>query len=130
MEPPILINASVLTISTDDLFSSNWVVEMDCPNVELRYDTEIHVSKALPSLQEIDIDYCYDLDEVCEVVSLKTLSITNCNKLSLLPLAIGNLRLRKLPLEIGKLRKLKKMSMRKCWRSNAMKKLGWSCGKG
>ncbi|CAN6851448.1 unnamed protein product [Brassica oleracea] len=179
---PIIINASLLSISTDDLFSSNWI-EMECPNVEtlilnissqnfalpsfisgmkklkvliitnhgsyptrltrfsclsllpnlkrirlekvsvtsldilhlqlLRlkklslvmcsfgevfYDIEdetIDVSKALPSLQEIDIDYCYDLDElpywVCEVVSLKTLSITNCNKLSLLPEAIGNL---------------------------------------
>ncbi|CAH8357546.1 unnamed protein product [Eruca vesicaria subsp. sativa] len=180
---PIMINASLLSISTDDLFTSNWV-EMDCPNVEalilnisspnfslpnfiagmrklkvliitnngsyparlsnfsclisslpnlkrirlekvsvalldilqlqlsslkklslvmcssfgeVFYDTEEEkdVSKALPSLQEIDIDYCYDLDElpywVCEVVSLKTLSITNCNKLSALPEAIGNL---------------------------------------
>ncbi|CAH8339884.1 unnamed protein product [Eruca vesicaria subsp. sativa] len=175
-----VVNASLLSISTDDLFSSNWV-EIDCPNVEalvlilsssdyalpsfiagmrklkvltitnhgfyparltnfsclsslpnlkrirlekvsvtlldivqlqlvslkklslvmcsfgdVFYDSEdIDVSKALPSLQEIDIDYCYDLDElpywVCEVVSLKTLSITNCNKISLLPKAIGNL---------------------------------------
>ncbi|CAN7090118.1 unnamed protein product, partial [Brassica rapa subsp. narinosa] len=175
-----VVNASLLSISTDDLFSSNWV-ETDCPNVEalvlnlsssdyalpsfiagmrklkvltitnhgfyparLRnfsclsllpnlkrirlekvsvtlldiprlqlaslkklslvmcsfgevfYDSEeIDVSKALPSLQEIDIDYCYDLYElpywVSEVVSLKTLSITNCNKLTVLPEAIGNL---------------------------------------
>ncbi|KAJ0234359.1 disease resistance protein [Hirschfeldia incana] len=179
---PIRINASLLSISTDDLFSSNWI-EMDCPNVEALIlnissqkfalpsfiagmkklkvliitnrgsypsilsnfsylsslpnlkrirlekvsvalldilklqllslkklslvmcssfgevfydiDEEIDVSRALPSLQEIDIDYCYDLDElpywVCEVVSLKTLSITNCNKLSALPEAIGHL---------------------------------------
>ncbi|KAJ0236565.1 disease resistance protein [Hirschfeldia incana] len=175
-----VVNASLLSISTDDLFSSNWV-EMDCRNVEVLvlnlsssdyalpsfiagmrklkvltitnhgfyparlrnfsclsllpnlkrirlekvsvtlldivqlklrslkklslvmcsfgevfYDVEeVDVSKALPSLQEIDIDYCYDLDElpywVSEVGSLKTLSITNCNKLSVLPEAIGNL---------------------------------------
>ncbi|XP_023644254.1 probable disease resistance protein At5g66900 isoform X2 [Capsella rubella] len=174
------IKASLLSISTGDLFSSNWV-EMDCPNVEalvlnisssdyalpsfiarmtklkvltitnhgfyparLRnfmcisslpnlkrirlekvsttlldilqlklgnlkklslvmcsfsevfYDIEeIDVPKVLPSLQEIEIDYCYDLDElpywVSEIVSLKTLSITNCNKLYTLPEAIGNL---------------------------------------
>ncbi|CAF2089145.1 unnamed protein product [Brassica napus] len=179
---PIIINASLLSITTDDLFSANWI-EMECPNVETLilnissqnfalpsfiagmkklkvliitnhgsyparltkfsclsllpnlkrirlekvsvtlldilhmqlvrlkklslvmcsfgedfYDIEdetVDVSRALPSLQEIDIDYCYDLDEVpywvCEVVSLKSLSITNCNKLSLLPEAIGNL---------------------------------------
>ncbi|KAJ4900991.1 Disease resistance protein (NBS-LRR class) family [Raphanus sativus] len=56
---------------------------------------EIAIHEALPSLQEIDIDYCYDLDElpdwVSEVVSLKKLSITNCGKLSVLPKAIGNL---------------------------------------
>nr|BAJ34160.1 unnamed protein product [Eutrema halophilum] len=175
-----IINGSLLSITTDDFFSSKWV-EMDCPNVEalvlnlsspdyalpsfiagmmklkvliiinhgfyparLRnfsclsslphlnrirlekvsitllnilqlqlgslkklslvmcsfgevfYDIEeINVSKALPSLQEIDIDYCYDLDElpywISEVVSLKTLSITNCSKLFKLPEAIGNL---------------------------------------
>ncbi|XP_013611362.1 PREDICTED: probable disease resistance protein At5g66900 isoform X1 [Brassica oleracea var. oleracea] len=175
-----VVNASMLSISTDDLFSSNWV-EMEFPNVkalvlnlsspdyalpsfiagmtklkvltitnhgfyparlrnfsclsllpnlkrirlekvsvtlldiprlqlaslkklslvmcsfgEVFYDSEeIDVSKALPSLQEIDIDYCYDLYElpywVSEVVSLKTLSITNCNKLTVLPEAIGNL---------------------------------------
>ncbi|CAH8281045.1 unnamed protein product [Arabidopsis lyrata] len=174
------ISASLLSISTDDLFSSNWL-EMDCPNVEalvlnlsspdyelpsfiagmkklkvltitnhgfyparlsnfsclsslpnlkrirlekvsvtlldiprlqlgslkklslvmcsfgeVFYETEeIDVSKALSNLQEIDIDYCYDLDElpywVSEVVSLKTLSITNCNKLSTLPEDMGNL---------------------------------------
>ncbi|ESQ47459.1 hypothetical protein EUTSA_v10020099mg [Eutrema salsugineum] len=174
------INACLLSISTDDSFSSSWV-EMDCPNVEALVlnlsssnyalpdfiatmkklkvvtiindglkpakltnlsclsllpnvkrirlekvsvtlsdilqllldglkklslvmcsfnessnDTkEIDVSKALSSLQEIDIDYCYDLDElpywISEAVSLQTLSITNCNKLSKLPEAIGNL---------------------------------------
>ncbi|CAN7079830.1 unnamed protein product [Brassica oleracea var. botrytis] len=64
--------------------------------LEVSYNIqEIAIPEALPSLQEIDINYCYDLDElpdwVCEVVSLKKLSITNCGKLSVLPKAIGNL---------------------------------------
>lgn len=67
-----------------------------CSFSEVFYDIEeIDVPKVLPSLQEIEIDYCYDLDElpywVSEIVSLKTLSITNCNKLYTLPEAIGNL---------------------------------------
>ncbi|CAH8316021.1 unnamed protein product [Eruca vesicaria subsp. sativa] len=56
---------------------------------------EIDVSKTLSSLQEIDIDYCYDLKKlpnwICEAVSLERLSITNCHKLSMLPEAIGSL---------------------------------------
>ncbi|CAH8360924.1 unnamed protein product [Eruca vesicaria subsp. sativa] len=175
------ISASLLSISTDDLFSSTWV-EIDCPNVEAlvlnlssssyalpnfiatmkklkvviiinhglgpakltnlsclsllpnlkritfekisinlldillsglgsletlslfmcsfseasyNIDEEIAIREALPSLQEIYIDHCYDLvelpDWVSEVVSLKKLSIVNCGKLSLLPKAIGNL---------------------------------------
>ncbi|CAA7056902.1 unnamed protein product [Microthlaspi erraticum] len=177
------IKARLLSISTDDLFSSNWV-ELDCPNVEalilniissssyalpsfiagmkklkvltitshgfyparlsnfsvlsslpnlkrirlenasitlldihqlqlislkklslvgcsfgevfydVEDDTDVSTT-ALSSLQEIEIDYCYDLDElpywISEAVSLKTLSITNCNKLSKLPESIGNL---------------------------------------
>ncbi|KFK28372.1 hypothetical protein AALP_AA8G506800 [Arabis alpina] len=68
-----------------------------CRFGEISHDTKeiVDVSKALPSLEEIDIDYCYDLVElpfwISEVVSLKTLSITNCNKISILPEAIGNL---------------------------------------
>ncbi|KAH0868880.1 hypothetical protein HID58_075902 [Brassica napus] len=67
-----------------------------CSFGEVFYDTdETDASKALPSLQEIDIDYCYDLDElpywISEAVSWEKLSITNCHKLSILPEAIGNL---------------------------------------
>ena len=129
-----------------------------CSFGEVFYEcVDIDISKALPSLQEIEIDYCYDLDEVpywvSQVVSLKKLNVTNCYKLSRLPNDIDNLSklevlrlascfnlcelpettselrnlrfldvsdctgLRKLPLEIGKLqKKLKKISMRKCWR--------------
>uniref|UniRef100_A0A0D3DBC3 Disease resistance protein n=1 Tax=Brassica oleracea var. oleracea TaxID=109376 RepID=A0A0D3DBC3_BRAOL len=116
---------------------------------EVSYNIEeIAIPEALPSLQEIDINCCYDLEQlpdwVSEVVSLKKLSITNCGKLSVLPKAIGNLSnlevlrlcscinlcelpeylrflditdclaFKKLPLEIGKLRKLDQISMRRC----------------
>ncbi|KAF2598994.1 hypothetical protein F2Q68_00012171 [Brassica cretica] len=174
------INARLLSIATDNLFSSSWI-EMDCPNVEalilnlsssdyalpsfiagmkklkvltianhgvslakitnfsclsslpnlkrIRFEkasvtlldlpqlrlgslekisfvmcsfgevfydrVDVDISKALPSLQEIEIDYCYDLDEVLywisQVVSLKKLSVTNCYKLSRLPNDIDNL---------------------------------------
>lgn len=54
------------------------------------------VSKTLQSLQEIEIDYCYNLVElpywISQVVSLKKLSVTNCNKLCRLIEAIGDWR--------------------------------------
>ncbi|CAN6910963.1 unnamed protein product [Brassica oleracea] len=67
-----------------------------CSFSEVSYNIEeIAIPEALPSLQEIDINCCYDLEQlpdwVSEVVSLKKLSITNCGKLSVLPKAIGNL---------------------------------------
>nr|VDD26882.1 unnamed protein product [Brassica oleracea] len=67
-----------------------------CSFGEVFYDcVDVDIPKALPSLQEIEIDYCYDLDEVpywvSHVVSLKTLSVTNCYKLSRLPNDIDNL---------------------------------------
>ncbi|CAN6910975.1 unnamed protein product [Brassica oleracea] len=67
-----------------------------CSFSEVSYNIEeITIPDVLPSLQEIDINYCYDLEElpdwVSEVVSLKKISITNCGKLSVLPKAIGNL---------------------------------------
>ena len=66
----------------------------DAPN-ELE-DLEVDVTETLQSLQEIEIDYCYNLVElphwVSQVVSLKKLSITNCNKLCRLLEGIGSLR--------------------------------------
>ncbi|KAF2552728.1 hypothetical protein F2Q68_00036376 [Brassica cretica] len=93
-----------------------------CSFSEVSYNIEeIAIPEALPSLQEIDINCCYDLEQlpdwVSEVVSLKKLSITNCGKLSVLPKAIDItdcLAFKKLPLEIGKLRKLDQISMRRC----------------
>ncbi|KAL5557099.1 hypothetical protein UlMin_039335 [Ulmus minor] len=64
------------------------------------------ISDIFPNLEEINIDYCDDLVELppglCEIVSLKTLSITHCHKLS------------KLPEEIEKLVNLEVLRLRSC----------------
>ncbi|KAF8112165.1 hypothetical protein N665_0066s0040 [Sinapis alba] len=60
---PIIINASLLSISTDDLFSSNWV-EMDCPNVEALILNISSQNFALPSF-------------IAGMSKLKVLIITN-----------------------------------------------------
>ncbi|KAL1196544.1 putative disease resistance protein [Cardamine amara subsp. amara] len=173
-----IVNASLLSISTDDLFSSSWV-EMDCPNVkalvlnlssadyklpsfiaemkklkvliitnhgsssvrlsnlsclsslpnlkrirfekvsitlldipklglksleklslwlchvvEVLNESEVDVSKTLQSLQEIEIDCCNLVELpywISQVVSLKKLSVTNCNKLCRILESFGNL---------------------------------------
>ncbi|XP_010444714.1 PREDICTED: probable disease resistance protein At5g66910 isoform X1 [Camelina sativa] len=90
------VSVTLLDIPQLQLGSLKKLSLVMCSFGDVFYETEkIDLSKALPSLQEIEIDYCYDLNElpywVSEVVSLKTLSITNCNKLSTLPEAIGNL---------------------------------------
>ena len=90
------VSITLLDIPQLQLSSLKKLSLVMCSFGEVFYDTEdIVVSNALSKLQEIDIDYCYDLDElpywISEIVSLKTLSITNCNKLSQLPEAIGNL---------------------------------------
>ncbi|AES94769.1 putative powdery mildew resistance protein, RPW8 [Medicago truncatula] len=55
----------------------------------------IQISDAMPNLVELSIDYCNDLiklpDELCNITTLKKLSITNCHKLSLMPRDIGKL---------------------------------------
>ncbi|CAI8588808.1 unnamed protein product [Vicia faba] len=49
----------------------------------------IQISDAMPNLVELSIDYCNDLiklpDGICNITTLKKLSITNCHKLSALP---------------------------------------------
>ncbi|CAB4287485.1 unnamed protein product [Prunus armeniaca] len=55
----------------------------------------IPISSAFPNLEEINIDYCDDLVELpadlCDLIQLKKLSVTNCHKLSALPEEIGKL---------------------------------------
>lgn len=66
-----------------------------CHVVEVLNESEADVSETLQSLQEIEIDYCYNLVElpywISQFVSLKKLSVTNCNKLCRILEAIGNL---------------------------------------
>ncbi|XP_044470007.1 probable disease resistance protein At5g66900 [Mangifera indica] len=58
-------------------------------------NSTFQISNAFPSLKELDIDYCNDLEalpnDIGNIVSLKILSITNCHKLSHLPDGIGKL---------------------------------------
>uniref|UniRef100_A0A0D3DBC0 RPW8 domain-containing protein n=2 Tax=Brassica oleracea var. oleracea TaxID=109376 RepID=A0A0D3DBC0_BRAOL len=90
------ISINSLDILLSPLCSLEKLSMFRCRFREVSYNIEdIAIPEALPSLQEIDIDHCYDLDElpawVSEVVLLKKLSITNCGKLSVLPKALGNL---------------------------------------
>nr|POF20208.1 putative disease resistance protein [Quercus suber] len=105
-----LINARLLSISTDELFSSSWcyiqgskvevlVLNFHSKNYTLPEFVEkmdkLKVSNAFPNLTEINIDYCNDLEELpvglCDIVHLKKISITNCHKLFALPEEIGKL---------------------------------------
>ncbi|KAL5752867.1 hypothetical protein ACOSP7_023054 [Xanthoceras sorbifolium] len=58
-------------------------------------NSTFQISDAFPNLLEFEIDYCNDLEELpdglCDIVSLKKLSITNCHKLSTLPEGIDKL---------------------------------------
>ncbi|CAH8361000.1 unnamed protein product [Eruca vesicaria subsp. sativa] len=90
------ISINLLDILLSRLGSLKKLSLFMCSLSEVSYNIEEKaIPEVLPSLQEIDINYCYDLYElpdcVSEVVSLKKLSITNCGKLSLLPKDIGNL---------------------------------------
>ncbi|VVA09567.1 Hypothetical predicted protein, partial [Prunus dulcis] len=91
----------------------------------------IPISSAFPNLEEINIDCCDDLVELpadlCDLIRLKKLSITNCHKLSALPEEIGKLvnlevlRLRcctdlvKLPGSIEYLTRLHFLDIYKCF---------------
>ncbi|KAJ7951609.1 NBS-LRR disease resistance protein [Quillaja saponaria] len=53
------------------------------------------ISKSLPNLEEMNVDYCNDVvnlpEWLCDIIFLKKLSITNCHKLSSLPEQISKL---------------------------------------
>ncbi|KAK9902927.1 hypothetical protein M0R45_001440 [Rubus argutus] len=86
-------------------------------------DGSIQISYAFPNVEEINIDYCNDLVEMpadlCDLIHIRKLSITNSHKLLALPDEIGKLEnlevlrlrsctdLEKLP---GSSRNLKKLS--------------------
>ncbi|KAM1174740.1 hypothetical protein FF1_027271 [Malus domestica] len=95
------------------------------------HNCSIKISDAWPGLEEMNIDYCDDLvelpAELCDLVHMKVLSITNCHQLSCLPEEIGNLknldvlRLRsctelvRLPVSIENLTKLRCLDMYNCF---------------
>ncbi|KAM5576412.1 hypothetical protein ABKV19_007337, partial [Rosa sericea] len=58
-------------------------------------NSSFQISYAFPNVEELNIDYCSDLVELCgdlsDLIELKNLSITHCHKLSALPEEIGNL---------------------------------------
>ncbi|KAJ7951221.1 NBS-LRR disease resistance protein [Quillaja saponaria] len=53
------------------------------------------ISKSLPNLEEMNVDYCNDVvnlpEWLCDIIFLTKLSITNCHKLSSLPEQISKL---------------------------------------
>ncbi|KAL6220455.1 hypothetical protein ACLB2K_008211 [Fragaria x ananassa] len=69
-------------------------------------DSSIQFSCAFPNLEEISIDYCNDLVEMpadlCDLIHLRKLSVTNSHKLLALPE------------EIGKLENLELLRLRSC----------------
>ncbi|KAI5319375.1 hypothetical protein L3X38_039083 [Prunus dulcis] len=91
----------------------------------------IKLSDALPNLAEMNIDFCNDLmelpDKLCGLFHLKKLSITNCCRLSTLPVGIGQLAnlevlrlssctdLLKLPGSIRKLKRLNFLDISDCF---------------
>ncbi|CAI8609222.1 unnamed protein product [Vicia faba] len=111
--------ARTLSISTDKMLTPDWSnivkverVEVSVPslctlnrlrklslyNCKTRHDFQsetISVSKVLPNLEELCIDYCKDLVTLpvglCYITSLKKLSITRCINFLVPPQEIGNL---------------------------------------
>ncbi|GLJ55171.1 hypothetical protein SUGI_1184080 [Cryptomeria japonica] len=90
-----------------------------------RFDIEV-CSKLL---EEVNISYCEDIKElrICNLTSLKTLSITNCHQLHKIPKNLGNLAgslqvlrlvaclaLKELPASIYELGKLEVLDISKC----------------
>uniref|UniRef100_A0A7N0T9P6 RPW8 domain-containing protein n=1 Tax=Kalanchoe fedtschenkoi TaxID=63787 RepID=A0A7N0T9P6_KALFE len=89
-----------------------------------------HLSEMLPSLREVDISYCNDLEDlpsgICDIVPLRKLSVTNCHKLSNLPDGLDGLsnlevlrlhnciELLELPDSICRLQKLRLLDISDC----------------
>ncbi|PNY17706.1 putative disease resistance protein [Trifolium pratense] len=98
------VAACILSISTDETFSSDWcdmqpdeakvlILNLRSDNYSLPDFTK--KMNVMPNLVELSIDYCKDLiklpDGFCNITKLKKLSITNCHNLSAMPQDIKNM---------------------------------------
>ncbi|CAK7339416.1 unnamed protein product [Dovyalis caffra] len=107
---------------------SNFLLLCSLPN--LKSNTTIRLSSAMPNLLEISMDRCIDMKSLpiwfCDLVHLKKLSISSCWELSELPREIRKLvnlevlrlrfciQLAKLPETIGSLSKLRILDISDC----------------
>jgi len=66
-----------------------------CDTRQAFENSNMLISDAFPNLEDLNIDYSKDMvglpKGLCDITSLKMLSISNCHKLFQLPLEIGNL---------------------------------------
>ncbi|KAG4379110.1 hypothetical protein AAZX31_17G172000 [Glycine max] len=93
-------------------------------------NNDMLISYIFPNLEELNIDYSKDMvglpKGLCDIISLKKLSITNCHKLSALPREFGKLEnlellrlnsctdLEGLPDSIGRLSNLRLLDISNC----------------
>jgi len=101
-----------------------------CDTRQAFENSNMLISDAFPNLEDLSIEYSKYMVELpkglCNITSLKMLSISNCHKLSTLPQEIGNLENLKLlrlssctdlegiPHSVGRLSNLKHMDISNC----------------
>ena len=101
-----------------------------CDTREAFENSNMPISDAFPNLEELNIEYSKDMvglpKGLCNITSLKMLSISSCHKLSSLPQEIGNLEnlkvlrlnsctdLEEIPNSVGRLSNLRDMDISNC----------------
>ncbi|CAK8562367.1 unnamed protein product [Lathyrus sativus] len=82
-------------VSVPPLCTLNSLRKLSLYNCKTQHDFGVSISKILPNLEELCIDYCKDLVTLpvglCYITSLKKLSITRCINFLAPPQEIGNL---------------------------------------
>ncbi|KAJ7951223.1 Disease resistance protein [Quillaja saponaria] len=79
-------NVGDVRIYIDKLTTRN-LADIVVTSVNQAFESSSHrISKSLPNLEEMNVDYCNDVvnlpEWLCDITFLKNLSITNCHKLS------------------------------------------------